>query len=32
MLPNIPSLAGHTDEFITLQLILLRERSASRRR
>ncbi|WP_431272075.1 c-type cytochrome [Dankookia sp. P2] len=23
--PNIPSLAGHTDEFITLQLILLRE-------
>ena len=26
MLPNIPSLAGHTDEFITLQLILLRER------
>jgi cytochrome c553 len=25
-LPNIPSLAGHTDEFITLQLILLREK------
>ncbi|TDH62034.1 c-type cytochrome [Dankookia rubra] len=25
-MPNIPSLAGHTDEFITLQLILLRER------
>jgi len=25
-LANIPSLAGHTDEFITLQLILLRER------
>ena len=24
-MPNIPSLAGHTDEFITLQLILLRE-------
>ncbi|MFC7475054.1 c-type cytochrome [Dankookia sp. GCM10030260] len=24
-LPNIPSLAGHTDEFITLQLILMRE-------
>jgi cytochrome c553 len=24
--PNIPSLAGHTDEFVTLQLILLRER------
>jgi cytochrome c553 len=25
-MPNIPSLAGHPDEFITLQLILFRER------